>query len=230
MGRLDGVQPQVSTSARGVERLTYRAYCVALLLPVACAGSDAGRNELPAVALSDTARPWRKPGDVIDSILPMPEYLRRFRVGLTEPSRLEGGASNREELTERFLEALAARDTATLIHLAVTRAEFAWLVFPDHLYALPPYELDPAIFWMQMQAESVKGLGRALARYGGRPLILVSLACQRDTLQLKSGPARVWSDCLVRYRDGAEKDSRRFFGSIIERDGRAKLLGFANDF
>jgi hypothetical protein len=202
---------------------------VALIL-TACASGEAARTDPPIAAATDTARPWRKPGDVIDSILPMAEYLRRFRTGLTEPVRFEGGASSRDELARRFLAALATKDTAALADLAVTRAEFAWLVFPDHLYAAPPYELDPAFFWMQLGAEGAKGLNRALERYGGRPFILLALACQRDTLQLRSGPARMWSGCQVRYRDGEQEETRRLFGSIVERDGRAKLLSFANDF
>jgi len=209
--------------------MSFRVLCFAWVF-AACASGEAGRTDAPVAAAADTSHPWRKPGDVVDSILPMAEYLRRFREGLTEPSRFEGGASTRDALAQRFLEALSARDTAALAGLAVTRAEFAWLVFPDHIYAAPPYELDPALFWMRLSSESSKGLGRALARYGGRPLVLLSLACQRDTLQLRSGPARMWSGCQLRYRDGAQEETRRFFGSIVERDGRVKLVSFANDF
>lgn len=200
-------------------------------LAAACGGSASGGTTAPpAVAAADTARPWRKPGDKIDSILPMAEYVRRFREGLTEPAELEGGEASPEALARRFLDALAARDTASLLRLLVTRAEFAWLVFPDHLYARPPYELDPAIFWLQLSHESGKGLGTTLRRLGGQPLELLALECQRDMVQLTRGAARMWSPCRVRYREGDNLVSRRLFGAIVERNGRFKLMSTANEF
>lgn len=204
---------------------------IAAGLLAGCARADADRPAAPAVsAIADPARPWRKPGDKIDSILPMGEYLRRFRVGLTEPTHLVGGESSRLALARRFLVALQAQDSATLKDLAVTRAEFAWLVFPDHRYAEPPYELDPEIFWMQVRAGSAKGITRALQRYQGHSLVFLGLDCQRDTLQVRRGPARIWGPCRIRYRDGEAVETRRLFGSMVERDGRVKLLSFANDF
>ena len=205
---------------------------IMLLLAAGCSRADAGRTGAPAVAAAipstDTARPWRKPGDKIDSILPMPEYLRRFRRGRTEPARLTGGAESRNELARRFLAAVSARDTAAFAALAVTRAEFAWLVFPYHIYASPPYALDPELFWMQLTAESAKGAHRTLERLGGTRLTFLGLGCQRDRLQMTSGPARIWSGCELRYRVGDTVLTRRLFGSIVERDGRVKLLNFAN--
>jgi hypothetical protein len=34
----------------------------------------------------------------------------------------------------------------------------------------------------------------------------------------------------VRYREGDRLVTRRLFGSIVEREGRFKLLSFANDY
>ncbi|HEV8599534.1 MAG TPA: hypothetical protein VGQ69_09255 [Gemmatimonadales bacterium] len=196
-----------------------------------CARADADRPAaLAAQVALDTARPWRKPGDKIDSLLPMAEYLRRFRAGLPQPVRLAGGEVSREALARRFLAAIAAQDSAALIELALTRAEFAWLVFSDHRYVDPPYELDPEIFWMQLTAESAKGITRALRRYQSHSLTFLALQCQRDTLQIRRGPAKLWGPCALRYRDGAREETRRLFGSLVERDGRVKLLSFANDF
>lgn len=195
----------------------------AVLLITAC-------STKPAEVATTDSTPWRKPGDVIDSILPMPEYLRRFRVGTDSVAALTGGAPTREALARRFLDAVAVRDSVTLGGLLVSRSEFAWLVFPDHIYAAPPYELDPALFWMQLVAGSAKGSARVLERVGGRPLAFVGLECQRDTLQLRQGPATLWGPCTVRYREGDSTVARRLFASIIERDGTAKFLGYANEF
>lgn len=192
---------------------------------VACAP-----GEKPAEVAVDTTRPWAKPGDVVDSIFPMPEMVRRFRVGLTEPAELEGGAASKEALARRFIGAVATRDTAALRGMLLTRAEFAWLMFPDHRYAEPPYELDPAIFWFRLSAENSKGVERLLQRYGGQPLRFEGLRCGTDTLQMVRGPTTIWGPCSVRYRTADSTLTRRLFGSMIERNGRVKLVSYRNDF
>lgn len=203
-----------------------------VLLLAACARSDAARPTARAAGavVADTAHPWRKPGDKVDSILPMAEYLRRFRSGLAEPGSLTGGATSPETLARRFLAAVTARDSAAFGKLLVSRAEFAWLVFPHHIYHDPPYELDPEIFWMRLTMGSGKGLGRTLEQYGGIPLTLLRLTCQPDSLQAKPGPVRFWGGCELRYRAGERVETGQLFGSMVERDGRAKFLSYANGF
>jgi hypothetical protein len=193
--------------------------CLAL---AACTKSEA--------TVFDAERPWRQQGDVIDSILPMEEHERRFRVGLPEVTAFAHGAPDRTALASRFLAAVEARDSVALARLAVSRGEFAWLVFPHHRYRLPPYELDPGVFWMQVTASSSKGLARVLERHGGQRLVLRGIACTPDTVQFHGGPVRGWSDCTLDYQAGDSVLSRRLFGTVVERDGAWKLMGFANDF
>ncbi|NOT08392.1 MAG: hypothetical protein HOP28_09325 [Gemmatimonadales bacterium] len=160
----------------------------------------------------------------------MPEYLRRFREGLTEPTRFEGGETSRGALGRRVLAGIQRRDTADLAKLLVSRGEFAWLVFPEHLYARPPYELDPAIFWMQLTAATASGLEGSLRHYGGKPMALLAVTCERDTLQIRQGPITAWSKCGLRYRSGDSVVTHRLFGTIVERDGRMKLMSLASEF
>jgi len=203
----------------------------ALLAGCAESGADAHPAARPAgAAAADTAAAWRKPGDRVDSILTMQEHLRRFRDAMPEPDGLTGGAEDPTELTRRFLAAVTRRDQRAIRDLMISRAEFAWLVFPEHLYSRPPYELDPEIFWMQLGARSAKGLTRVIERYGGRQLGLLKVACQADTLQLRSPATTLWSPCTVHFSAPEGSEQRRLFGSIVERDGRAKFLSFANDF
>lgn len=203
-----------------------RAWVLVLgLVGVAACGADRS-----AEVVVDSSRPWAKPGDRVDSILPMPEMLRRFRAGLTQPTELEGGASSREALAKRFIGAVATRDTSALRSMLMTRAEFAWLMFPDHRYAEPPYELDPGIFWLQLTAENSKGVERVLQRYGGQKLAFEQLTCGADTLQMRRGPTTLWGPCTVRYRTADSTLTRRLFGSMIERNGRVKLVSYNNDF
>lgn len=194
-----------------------------LALLVACTA------EPPNEQAFDPERPWRKPGDVIDSIFPMEEYLRRFREGTTAPTGLSGGAPSPDSLAARVLAAVSAHDSAALGALALTRSEFGWLVFPEHRYSAPPYELDPAIFWLQIQASSQKGADRLLHRYGGQALTLRGVSCSRDTLQLIGTGVTMQSGCVVRFTADGTDQQGQLFGSIVERDGVAKLVGFAND-
>lgn len=204
----------------------YAALVLGLLL-IGCA--DTGKT---ADAPVDPERPWRQAGDVIDSVFPMAVMLARFREALPEATQLTGGARDRETLARTFIEAVAAGDSTTLTGLLVTRSEYAWLVFPEHLYASPPYELDPAIHWLQVQASSAKGLARVLERYGRRPLEFQSLACDVDTLQFRGGRTTIqaWAPCTVTYRGNDSTLTRRLFGTIVARDGVAKFLGYANEF
>jgi hypothetical protein len=201
-----------------------------ILLPACTASPAEQAGSAVSAAASDSARPRRMPGDRIDSILPMEEYLSRFRQGLAEPPTLSGGAEGREALARRFLAAVSRRDTSALLGLLVSRAEFAWLVFPGHLYARPPYDLDPEIFWLQIRAQSAKGMGRTLERLGGEPIEFTRLRCELDTVQVRSDAVRIWSPCRLSYRQNDTGLSGRLFGSIVERDGRAKFLSYANDF
>jgi hypothetical protein len=184
----------------------------------------------PEAAAFDAERPWRQPGDVIDSILPMEEHERRFREGLPEVATLSGGAPDRESLVRQFLDALDRRDSLALAGMAVNRAEFAWLIFPHHVYRAAPYELDPGIFWMQIQAGSAKGQARLLERLGGSPMTLEALDCQPDTQQVVSGDLTMWGPCQVRYATPDSTLERRLFGTMVEYGGRVKFLGYGNDF
>ena len=102
--------------------------------------------------------------------------------------------------------------------------------FPSHLYHDAPYELDPALFWLQVQQGSSKGAGQLLRHYGGRELSLERIDCAIDSTQVRAGSAlRLWAPCEVGFRSSGEVVTGRLFGSIVEFDGRMKLMGYAND-
>lgn len=206
-----------------VEQQVKRSLSLALILATLGCRS-------PEVATYDAERPWRQPGDVIDSILPMEEHERRFRAGMTEVTALSGGDTSRDALALQFMQALERGDSVALYGLLIDRAEFAWLVYPNHLYRRSPYELDPGTLWMQLQQGSSKGLARALERHGGQSLRLQGMTCQRDTLQLVSGSMAMWGDCQLKYAAGDSTLTRRLFGSMVELDGVVKFLSYSNDF
>jgi hypothetical protein len=163
----------------------------------------------------------------VDSLLPRDEELRRFRLDLSEPLALSGGARSRDALVQAYVRALEASDTATLAALTITRAEFAYLYYPTTPQARPPYDLSPGLLWFMLQQGSHSGLVHALEERGGRSLGFLGVRC--DSTPSREGLNTVWGPCLIR-RLQAEGDTveERLFGLIVGRAGRYKLLSLAN--
>jgi len=164
----------------------------------------------------------------VDSAFAMPQALARFRAGLPETRELGGAyAVDRDALVRRFVVALEAGDSAAFMPMMLSRAEFAWLYYADDPQAKSPYELPPELMWQQAMQQGEKGIGRALERFGGRPLAFRGYACVRDE---QRGRNRVWTGCDldVAAADGT-RARVRLFGGIVERDGRYKILSYANE-
>ena len=196
-----------------------------VLVLIACASCGVRDRQL---ARSDTAPAWRQMGDVVDSIFPMKEYERRFRQRLTEVDTLAGGSTSRDALVTQVMDAIAARDSAALDALIITPAEFSWIVFPHHLYRDEPYALDPAIFWAQMQLATKKGRRRLFNRYGGRNPSRIGVSCERDTTAARDSLI-LWAPCSVRVTWDGVAGPGKYFGSIVEHNGRYKLMSLETD-
>lgn len=190
-----------------------RILLTAVLALAACA------PDAPAApSVAETSAPT-----VVDSIFPPEEAMRRFRAGLHEVDSLSGGATSRDELVHRFVRAVETQDTAELRTLLINRAEFAYLYFPTSRFARPPLRTDPALLWFQMQMNSEKGIVRLLRRHGGADAGFRGHTC--ENAPVVEGENRLWERCTVRLADGGED---RWFGTVIERGGRYKMVGYAN--
>ena len=204
-----------------------------ILVMTACgkgyAATDSARADSIALVRQDSVN-RAQPGYIIDSILPIEEQLRRFRAGVPDTIReFNGGSSSREELVRTFVRSLATADTAALVRLTISRAEFAWLVYPDSPLSAPPYRLAPDLAWLRHAGASGAGLTRLLARLGGSGLQFQSWGCIEGPLV--EGRNQIWRDCAVRFaKPGSEEQTLRLFSSIIERQGRYKILSYANGF
>ena len=168
------------------------------------------------------APPAAQSSVVIDSIFPPEEAMRRFRAGLPEVDSLSGGATSRGELVRRFVRAVETQDTAELRTLLLNRAEFAYLYFPTSRFARPPLRTNPALLWFQMQMNSEKGIVRLLRRRGGTDAGFRGHSCEDQPVV--EGENRLWERCTV-HVDGGDD---RWFGTVIERGGRYKMVGYAN--
>ncbi|HYN82357.1 MAG TPA: hypothetical protein VES88_12705 [Gemmatimonadaceae bacterium] len=181
------------------------------------------------------------PGYVVDSILPVEEELRRFRLAVREQGASSGsgtsdsvtaltsGSRSREALVRRFIKALVTNDSSDLRAMRLAAREFADLVYPESPYTRPPYRQSPALVWNQIRNPSASGLTRLLRRLGGQPLRYVNHSCARNPE--RQGGNLIWTDCTVVLMDSSSETARhRLFGSIIERDGRLKFVSYSNEF
>lgn len=80
-----------------------------------------------------------------------------------------------------------------------------------------------------IQDPSTAGLSKLLKRLGGKSMSFSSERC--DPAKAHEGRTTRYSGCLVRVVDErGNAVTKRYFGSIIERDGQFKFLSFTNDF
>ena len=165
-------------------------------------------------------------GSVVDSVLPVEESLRRFKVGLS-PSAALAGPSSLDELINEFFTALQRVDTAALQNLTISRAEYAYLYYPTSIYARKPYQLSPDVAWMLFAANNKKGVARALREFGGARARIASVGCLRERSE---GLNRYLEECHLELQRGtAAKVDLRLFGSVIVMDGHYKLLSMGGD-
>lgn len=167
-----------------------------------------------------------EPAESADENVPPEEALRRFRDGLERPTRLEGGTPSRDALVHAFVAAVEAADTAALRRLLVSRAEYAWLVYPASPLSRPPYYQPIARAWRAAMEPSDAAIGALMREFGGRPMGFASYNCPRPPV-VEAGN-RAFSGCITHLRLGTGTTPRRLFGPILERDGRFKFLSFAN--
>ena len=194
-------------------------------------GASGCRDAAPRTAADSQAAHIRDvvaAGGVVDSILPIEEHLRRFRATISEqPDTLRNASPSRDALVERWARAVASADTATLNSLLLDRAEFAWLYYPTSRISQPPYEAPPELIWGQLMASSNKGAIDVLRQFGGQPLRVTALRCDEPVQQ--EGSNRLFDKCVVTVKSGSSAPTQgRLFGTIIERDGRFKFIGYAN--
>lgn len=164
----------------------------------------------------------------VDSILPVEVLLDRFRSDIPQVNTLSSASGSREALVQRFVKALATSDSADLKAMAMSAAEFAWLYYPESEFTRPPYELAPEHVYLLIDQNSRKGLVRMLRRSVGVGMEYAGHDCLPEPrVRLHD---RLWEGCTVRLRnpDGSV-DTLRLFGDIWERDGRWKLVSYANE-
>lgn len=197
---------------------------------VASATADSARADSLARARQDSIN-RAQPGYIIDSIFPIDVEIQRFKAaaGGVEVRALTDGAPSREDLVRQIVAAAVARDSARLARLTVTPREFVDLIYPSSPFARPPSQEAPGRIWLMIANPSMSGRIRLLRRLGGLAVSYDRHAC--DPAPEYQGANRLWTHCAVTLRaaDGSA-EAHRLFGTIVERDGRFKVMSFTNEF
>jgi len=130
-----------------------------------------------------------------------------------------------DDLAQRILAGLEARDEKALHACRVTRSEFAVICWPEFPESRPITRITADDAWELSDPTSVAGASRALSMVGGRPLSFVGVhATSRETYRnfvLHRG-------VVIEARDEQSGSivSLRFAPSVVERKGRFKVLMF----
>jgi hypothetical protein len=217
---------------------------VAILFAIAACDSAAGASRAPTLseAQRDSIRAdsiasarqdsinRAQPGYVIDSVLPVEEEMRRFRekVGGSAAPAFAHASPSRDALVRRIVADVANSDSVDLFRTLVSPREFVDLIYPSSPYTRPPLRQSPEISWMLIANPSTSGFKRLVGRLGGTRYELAGYTCEQTERQ---GDNQFWNKCTLRLTDAEGNTSaQRWFGSIVERGGKFKVMSFTNQF
>ena len=169
------------------------------------------------------------PPTVVDSILPIEEEIRRFRLQVPEvPSRLNGGASSRDALVHRWVKALETRDSTALREMLMNAAEYITFFYPESQYTKAPYRQSPGVRWGLITNSSLQGASRVWERHAGQPFGFIGYRCNPEPTML--GRNRIWNGCIVEWKNQHQQGAMQLFGPIIERDGEFKFVTYGSGY
>lgn len=142
--------------------------------------------------------------------------------------RLSPTWGSAREAAEAFLDALAASDAERLRATALTREEFADVVWPELPSSRPDRNLPLDYAWRDLNQKSTNSLSRVYHRWGGRRFALERVEFLGETTEYVTFEVHREAR-LILTDEGGERLRLRLFGSMIERGGRWKLFSFVND-
>lgn len=112
--------------------------------------------------------------------------------------------------------------------MLLNAAEYITLYYPESPYTHPPYRQSPGVRWALITNTSMQGLTRVWRRHAGIPMGFTGYHCAPEPEVV--GRNKVWTGCVVEWKNGSDRGAIRLFGPIIERDGEFKFLTYASDY
>ncbi len=131
-----------------------------------------------------------------------------------------------EALTRYVLQGLRQKDLKGLNRARVTKKMYTETIWPRFPASQNPKNTIPADFhWFMLDKNSVKGVMRIVNEYGGRQWGFVSLQPERVE---EYETYKLWRKVKVTIKENTTQTERtvQLFGSMVELDGRFKLLAY----
>jgi hypothetical protein len=132
-----------------------------------------------------------------------------------------------EALSRNFLKALANKDMESIKALRLTKDEFCQYVFPE----LPSSKMPNVtcdFVWQQATLKSLSGLSEMYPEHQGKRYEFVALRFEKGIDNYPTYKVHKETHLVVKDETGQQQELR-LFGSILEMDGRYKLISFVID-
>ena len=142
-----------------------------------------------------------------------------------QPPRLTDGATSLDDLTARYVTAVLAGDTAGMHRLRVTAHEHNAVMWPEFPASRRNFPVDVA--WHNIDTRSIREAVHIREQYAGDSFDVVGTTCRDGVTAYDT--FRVHGDCWVTLRRGSRPSDVKLFGSVVEMDGRFKVIGIRTD-
>lgn len=177
------------------------------------------------ILLSACAKKEAPPKDDVPLERPKPRPYPNELPDSVKSRVLSNSFKTQGELFDNLLEALERKDTAALAGMMITEKEFKewlWWEFPA---SRPETNISPEFAWDNHARNSSKGLRLALRDYGGKKLVYVSHRFEEGEDKYQTFIIHAKTRVVVADSTGKEQELK-VFGSVLEMNGRYKLLSY----
>ncbi len=143
------------------------------------------------------------------------------------PVPLSPSFESKDAAVQAFLDALAARDAATLERLVVNQTEFLKHIWPELPAGRPEVGMPADRAWQDQHLKNVGFLANVLSEHGGQRYELVAASFGGSPTTY--GSFTVHPKTRLDVRHNGQVIEVRLFGSMIESGGRWKIYSLVVD-
>ena len=147
-----------------------------------------------------------------------------------EPVKVPAGENwmnSTRELGEMVLLALREKNGELLDSLRVTEKEYKEILFPEFPVAAGNNS-SPDFHWFLLDQSSRGGIENVLGSWGGEDFELVDVVVTKGIQNYRTYRILSKVELKVKARNATEIRQLRIFGSVVERDGKYKILSYKN--
>lgn len=142
-----------------------------------------------------------------------------------EQRKWEQSLESPMQVGKGVIDALNRADAFGLDRLRVNREEYLSWIWPAFPQSRPPSNFPGDFAWTNLNKNSILGINRGMKRYGNQELVFEEIRFERPTEEYKGFKLLRGTVLMAKNRKG-EQVELYILGSVIENDGRYKLLSY----